>query len=102
MTMRGYTYFLILLLLVTGGCSPSSAGPEDLPVVCRIESLDQLSDKTSIMTESGEVFNPDVQYYANDIGVSVEEAAYRLSLQEPIGKLNACLEGEEQDTFAGL
>jgi hypothetical protein len=54
------------------------------------------------MTESGEVFNPDVQYYANDIGVDVEEAAYRLSLQESIGRLNACLNSEEKDTFAGL
>jgi hypothetical protein len=102
MTKRKFTYFFILLLLVTGGCTPSSVGPEDLPTVCRIEPLDQLSDKTSVMTESGEVFNPDVQYYANDIGVAVEEAAYRLSLQEPIGKLNACLTIEEKDTFAGL
>jgi hypothetical protein len=54
------------------------------------------------MTESGEVLNPDVQYYANDLGVDVDEAACRLSLQEPIGKLNACLTGEEKDTFAGL
>jgi hypothetical protein len=102
MTLRKFTYLLILLLLVTGGCSPSSAGPEDLPTVCRIEPLDQLSEETSVMTESGDVFNPDVQYYANDIGVDVEEAAYRLSLQEPIGKLNACLDSEEKDTFAGL
>jgi len=102
MKERKFTFLLILLLLVADGCSPSSAGPEDLPSECRIESLDQLSDKTSVMTESGEVLSPDVQYYASDIGVSVEEAAYRLSLQEPIGKLNACLTIEEKDTFAGL
>ena len=102
MKERKFTYYFILLLLVAGGCSPSSVGPEDLPAVCRIESLDQLSEETSVMTESGEVFNPDVQYYANDLGIDVEEAAYRLSLQESIGKLNACLEGEEKDTFAGL
>ena len=102
MKERKFTYFFILLLLVTGGCSPSSVDPEDLPAVCRIEPLDQLAEETSVMTESGEVSNPDVQHYANDFGVDVEEAAYRLSLQEPIGKLNACLEGEEKDTFAGL
>ena len=102
MKERKFTYYFILLLLVAGGCSPSSVGLDDLPAVCRIESLDQLSEETSVMTESGEVFNPDVQYYANDLAIDVEEAAYRLSLQEPIGKLNTCLEGEEKDTFAGL
>jgi hypothetical protein len=102
MTIRKFTYFSILLLLVTGGCSPSSAGPEDLPTLCRIEPLEQLSEATSVMSESGEEFNPDVQYYANDLGIDVEEAAYRLSLQEPIGKLSACLDSEEKDTFAGL
>jgi len=102
MKERKFTYYFVLLLLVAGGCSPSSVGPEDLPTVCRIEALDQLSEETSVMTESGEVFSPDVQYYASDFGIDVEEAAYRLSLQEPIGKLNACLDGEEKDTFAGL
>jgi len=102
MTMRETTYLFILLLLVTGGCSPSSAGPEDIPAECRIEPLDRLSDEKSVMTESGEALNPSAQYYADDIGVDVEEAAYRLSLQESIGKLIACLSGEEKDTFAGL
>ncbi len=102
MKERKFTYYFILLLIVAGGCSPSSVGPEDLPTVCRIEALDQLSEETSVMTESGEVFSPDVQYYANDFGIDLEEAAYRLSLQEPIGKLNACLDSEEKDTFAGL
>jgi hypothetical protein len=102
MARQRFTWLIIIVLLVTGGCSPSSAGPEDLPTECRIEPLDQLSEETSVMTESGEVFNPDVQYYANDIGVDVEEAAYRLSLQESIGRLNACLNSEEKDTFAGL
>ena len=98
MTSRRFTCLLILILLVTIGCSPSSAVPEDVPTGCRIESVDQLSDKTSIMTESGEVLSPDVQYYADEFGIAVEEAAYRLNLQEPIGKLNACLDGEEKDT----
>ena len=102
MTMRKFTYFFILLLLVTGGCSPSSVDPEDLPAVCRIESLDQPAEEARVMTESGEVLSPDVQHYANDFGVDMEEAAYRLSLQEPIGRLNACLNSEEKDTFAGL
>jgi hypothetical protein len=101
-TRRKFTYFSILLLLVTGGCSPSSADPEDLPTECRIASFGHLSEETSVMTESGEVLNPDVQNYANDFGVDVEEAAYRLSLQEPIGRLNVCLNSEEKDTFAGL
>jgi hypothetical protein len=87
---------------VTIGCSPSPADPQDLPTECRIEALDQISEETGIMTESGEVFSPDAQYYADDLGLDIEEAAYRLSLQEEIGKLNACLVGQEKDTFAGL
>jgi len=101
-TLHRFTYLLILILLMTVGCSPSSAGPEDLPTECRIEVLDQLSKETGVMTESGKMFNPDVQYYADDFGVDVQEAAHRLSLQEPIGRLNACLNSEEKDTFAGL
>ena len=102
MTMRKFIYLFLMAMLASVGCSTSSAGPEDIPSVCRIESLDQLPNETSVMTESGEVLNPDVQYYADDFGVDVEEAAYRLSLQEPIGRLNACLNSEEKDSFAGL
>ena len=94
--------FLALLLLVAGGCSPTSSHLEDIPAECRIGPLGQLSDETSVMTESGEVLSPDVQFFANEFGIDVEEAAYRLNLQEPIGKLNACLADKERDTFAGL
>ncbi len=102
MTKWKFIYLFLMVMLASVGCSTSSAGSENIPTKCRIESLDQLPNETSVITESGEVFNPDIQYYANDFGVDVEEAAYRLSLQEPIGKLNACLDGEEKDTFAGL
>jgi hypothetical protein len=101
-TRRIFSYLSLLLLLVTGGCFPSAAAPEDLPPGCQIEATDQLPEAGSVMTESGEVPNPDVQNYADDAGIDVEEAAYRLSLQEPIGKLNACLDSEEKETFAGL
>lgn len=102
MSRRRLSSLIFLVLILAGGCSPSAATPKDLPTECRIESSENLLETTGIMTESGDVLNPDIRIYANDNGVEVEEAAYRLSLQEPIGKLNACLEGREEDTFAGL
>ncbi len=44
----------------------------------------------------------DAQMYADQFGVSLEEALTRLMLQEPVGKLGADLEANESDTFAGL
>ena len=44
----------------------------------------------------------DAQYYANDFGVSVDEAVCRLSLQGKVGPLGAALRSREPDTYAGL
>ena len=44
----------------------------------------------------------DAEEYAERMGVSVEEAIRRLSLQDPIGDLNAELQQQEAATFAGL
>ena len=40
--------------------------------------------------------------YADDVGVSVEEAKRRLRLQEEIGELGESLAGNESETFGGL
>ena len=44
----------------------------------------------------------DAQYYADDFGVSVEEAICRLTIQDEIGPLGAALRSGEPDTYAGL
>jgi hypothetical protein len=44
----------------------------------------------------------DAQYYANDFGVSIDEAVCRLSLQGEVGPLGAALRSREPDTYAGL
>ena len=44
----------------------------------------------------------DAQFYAADFGVSVEEAICRLTVQDPIGPLDAEISSGEPDTFAGL
>ena len=44
----------------------------------------------------------DAGMYAKDMGVSLDEAIHRLSLQKEIGDLNSKLEMLEKETFAGL
>lgn len=102
MMKHRFACILLLISLVIGGCSQSSADRGDIPAECRAETLEQLFDETIGMFESGDVQNPDVLNYASDMGIDIEQAAFRLSLQEPIGTLNACLSGWEEDTFSGL
>jgi hypothetical protein len=44
----------------------------------------------------------DAQWYANDQGITLEEAVERLRLQDSSGMLNAELQANERDTFAGM
>lgn len=44
----------------------------------------------------------DAKVYAADVGISVEEAVRRLSLQEAAGKLSEALETQETGIFGGL
>ena len=47
-------------------------------------------------------FGPEAQSYAEDFGVTVNEARRRLGLQEEIGQLDSDLSAGEASTFAGL
>ena len=47
-------------------------------------------------------FGPEAQSYAEDFGVTVDEARRRLGLQEEIGQLDSDLSTGEANTFAGL
>ena len=70
-----------------------------------LDMLDDAFGERIAQAAGNESSNPllqDAQAYADDHGVVVEEALYRLSLQDTIGDLGARLESEERDTFAGL
>lgn len=53
-------------------------------------------------TEDASALSRDAQNYAEDYGVSVEEARQRLDLQAEAGGLGASLTADEKATFGGL
>ncbi len=59
---------------------------------------------TGAVAQSGgdDALRKDAREYASAMGVSLQEAIRRLSLQDAIGKLNVELSTNEGDTFAGL
>jgi len=66
------------------GCAPSPT-----PDAPDVQSLD-------------ETLRRDAEAYADQFGVTVEEATARLQFQDGIGELNAALQANEADTFGGL
>ena len=83
--MKSGRSFILLLVVLLMACSPGGAEPELL--------------ETAVPTQE---INPDAQAYADDLGVSAEEASRRLALQDSIGELGASLQTNEADSFAGL
>ena len=83
--MRVRVSFICLLVILLAACAPGGAEPELV--------------ETAVPTQE---IHLDAQSYADDLGVSLEEASRRLNLQEAIGELGASLEANETDTFAGL
>lgn len=85
-----YVVLFALLLFVLVACAPSSepAGPAP-------QSSTEPAGSTPTL-------NPDAQFYADEYGISLEEAGQRLEWQSAIGELNATLEANEAETFAGL
>jgi hypothetical protein len=80
----GRMLILLLIILLTA-CAPGGAEPE--------------LAETAVPPETQ---NPDAAAYAEDVGISLEEANERLALQDDIGELGASLETNEVDSFAGL
>ncbi len=74
-----------LLVVLLAACAPGGAEPE--------------MAETAVPAEEP---NPDAAAYAEDLGVSLEEANERLGLQDSIGELQADLLANEADSFAGL
>ncbi len=77
--------FVLLFVVLLAACSPGGAEPELTETAVPREEL-----------------NPDTLSYAEDVGVSPEEAASRLALSDSIGELQAELLSNEADSFAGL
>lgn len=84
---------LPLIALILTGCSPLMGGEsaEETPIPEVTATLDP-----------NDPLVQDAQQYADTFDVSLEEAVARLSMQESIGALNAALEANEAETFAGL
>lgn len=78
---------ILLLTILLAACAPGGAEPG-------------LEEATAVPPETTQ--NPDAAAYAEDQGISLEEASRRLNLQDEIGELGAALEANEADTFAGL
>lgn len=76
---------ILLLIVLLAACAPGGAEPE--------------LTETAVPTLE---IHLDAQSYADDMGISLEEASRRLWLQDGIGQLGASLEANEADTFAGL
>lgn len=81
----GKRLFLLLFVTLLTACAPGGAEPE--------------LTETAVPTSAT---NPDIAAYAEDAGISVEEAIERFGLEESIGKLQADLLANEAGSFAGL
>lgn len=88
--MRNLRCLFVMLFfgILLTACVPASGGvvlPTAAPTVVVSEALRQ-----------------DAEMMAKDLGISVEEAVQRSSLQDLVGQLNAALAQNEVKTFAGL
>lgn len=87
--MRKWIVLLLGLFIVS--CTPYTAVSQPAPLPTPIP-LPPTTDAIWI----------DASYMAEDLGISVREAVRRGMVQDRIGQLNAMLEENEADTFAGL
>lgn len=86
-------WIVLLLSLFVVGCTGAGAAPEPTAV----------SAPTAIpLPPTTDAIWLDAAYMAEGMGVPVEEALRRLMAQDSIGQLNAALEENEAETFAGL
>jgi len=81
--------WLLLLAIPLAGCAAVSASP-----------VPPTPTATAIVVS--EALRQDAEAMATHMGISVDEAIRRLSLQDPIGRLGAELEQREAETFVGL
>lgn len=84
----------VLLLAAVAACADQPLSTIDTP-------FDGDAPARSVSAPS-EALRQDAALYAARYGVGIDEAVYRLSLQQPAGELNARLLAEHPATFAGL
>ena len=97
MASRKINQFFLVVVFFVVGCAPSIAGSAETRNKPTVEPIPQ-----AIVGEPSDALLQDAQAYAKDYGIDVEEALRRLSLQDTIGILNARLQSEQRETFAGL
>jgi hypothetical protein len=90
---RSLLYFGVLLVIL--GASACQAGVREPDFGSGAASPSPTLDMTDPLVI-------DAQSYAEEHGISLEEAVERLSLQDSPGELGALLEANEADTFAGM
>lgn len=75
-----------------------------IPTIVACASTPQAQKEPTMIAEPtpGEALQTDAAEYARQFGVSQEEALRRLSVQNEIGGLDAVLQQEQAETFAGL
>ena len=96
MLNRRFTRLILTaILLWVAGCTISEV--ESITQAPTIEPVVQ-----EIVGDPTEAMLRDAQAFADELGIDVAEALFRLSLQDTIGRLNARLQSEQSDTFAGL
>jgi len=79
----------------------STSGVESSPVPDRTPTSAPAPDPSPTPLYEWDAFTQQAQMYADQIGVTLEEAKDRLSRQDDFGPLSAALHMNEQETFAG-
>jgi hypothetical protein len=105
---------LALTVLMLAACSPAptptpaqaEGGVSLMPALASDESgappaQAPEGDRSTILSPE-EAMNRHAQQYADEQGISLDEAIHRLSLQGEISELSGALEANERETFAGL
>ncbi len=87
--------FVVLFVLATPTLSTFA---QSSPVTSNTSSSQTSQQSTQAQAE----YNGDVESYAKDFNVSLDEAARRINIAEKLGDLQATLEVNETDNFAGL
>jgi len=93
--------FLIVILLLSAACSPATGGEVGLPAGgTQSGAVSQAGE--SLPDQEPDLLNPDAAYFAEDAGITLEEANLRLAFQETIGDIQPHLMSALPDIYGGL
>ncbi len=97
---RHHVSFLIFILLLTAACSPATPADLALPIPTQ-PAADSQPGETG-PDRPADPPNPDAAIFAEDAGITLEEANQRLVFQETIGDIQPQLMSDLGDTYGGL